>query len=1072
MTYDTIGDAVTMQGSAGGTLLAGRYRVVRQLGQGGMGSVWLAEDTQLDNKPFAIKMLPSILVSNKRAYRQLKDEALVAMKLTHPNIVTLRAFEENNGNPFLVMDYIEGQTLDDYLAEKGKLSEDEVIRVLRPIAAALDYAHGEGVVHRDVKPANVMIRNDGHPFILDFGIAREIQETMTRVTGKLSSGTLLYMSPEQLMGEKPTPAQDIYSFAAMVYECLKGEPPFSHGQIEFQIMNKVPEPLTGCTGLSALLAVGVMVGLVKKPEGRPVTCAAVLRVDDSSRAEHVERVGRAQTPVTPPIGSCVPQDRPAERSSSATEGMAVPMNPPHQGGALKALVAAAAIAFVVVGGWWYANQKQESVRAAEQRAEEARSAEEARRRAGEAEIRKAEVERKATEATERQTIRARTETERRGAERAAEERVRLAAEAAARAAATEIRIEAIFQKANVERISDADGFKEKKDALVGSFARADALFDEKTGRWSEAAVLFTNFVNQCKALAVLDGERQSAVAKRVEAQAAFRRAEEAGAKTCATTRWNEAVSLWQNADIQFKGMEFTAAGDRFASAARQFAQSEKDVAAERKRRAKWRKEGEQFTINDPYGLNLTMKWCPAGTFTMGSPVTEEGRFNNEVQHEVKLTKGFWMGETEVTQGQWRRIMDGETIADLERKALLDDTEYMIGGKKQTIRASFKHKSGTLFGGEDTVDQLPVYWVSWYEAVRFCQRLTQREFEAGRLPDGYEYRLPTEAEWEYACRAGTSSALPNGKNLNVLGVDKTYALDDIAWHSGNARLGKGSSRKHVWGHKLPDGTILALVPQEVKGKRANNWGLYDMIGNMYEWCCDGAADYPSGTATDPMGGTTGECRIFRGGSWLSDVRRCRSAARGWDVPDIRSFYLSFRVALASGRTMHKGETGDVAYKGNSNVNDDIKAPTDESVVGADVENDLGTLLRVERNEGAPKRESSGGHESREGEVPHEQTRTQQQATVPAVNGKSGVNYTPYINTPTGKMYVDAEVECPGAIVDNMGKDTKGRWVFSVSTADGTVGSLQGRVVRFQYNGKKGKKFVSASDVGKQIDVVLE
>ena len=110
MTYDTIGDNVTMQPEAAGTLLSGRYRIVRQLGQGGMGSVWLAEDTQLDNKPFAIKMLPAILVANKRAYRQLKAEALVAMQLVHPNIVQIRAFEENNGNPFLVMDYIDGET--------------------------------------------------------------------------------------------------------------------------------------------------------------------------------------------------------------------------------------------------------------------------------------------------------------------------------------------------------------------------------------------------------------------------------------------------------------------------------------------------------------------------------------------------------------------------------------------------------------------------------------------------------------------------------------------------------------------------------------------------------------------------------------------------------------------------------------------------------------------------------------------------------------------------------------------------------------------------------------------------
>ena len=297
MTYNTIDNDVTMPGNER-ALLANRYRIIKQLGQGGMGSVWLAEDMQLDNKQFAIKMLPSILVSNSRAYRQLKDEALVAMKLVHPNIVQLRAFEENNGNPFLVMDYIDGRTLDDYLAEKGKLSEDEAIKLLKPIAAALDYAHGEGVVHRDVKPANVMIRKDGRPIVLDFGIAREIQETMTRVTGKLSSGTLLYMSPEQLHGAAPKKEQDIYSFAAMAYECIKGAPPFTHGAIEDQIKNEPPAPLPegACTA-------SIMSGLAKNPEDRPATCVGVLsggvltqsRRDaerqsvDSSRAERVEK---------------------------------------------------------------------------------------------------------------------------------------------------------------------------------------------------------------------------------------------------------------------------------------------------------------------------------------------------------------------------------------------------------------------------------------------------------------------------------------------------------------------------------------------------------------------------------------------------------------------------------------------------------------------------------------------------------------------------------------------------------------------------------------------------------------
>ena len=271
MIQPTINDAVTMGGAE--ALLANRYHVVKQLGQGGMGSVYLAEDTQLDNFNVAIKMLPAILVANKRALKQLKSEALVSMKLVHSNIVPLRGFEENNGNPFLVMDYIDGQTLDDLLAEKEKLTEEETIRILAPIAAALDYAHGEGVVHRDVKPGNVIIRKDGRPFVLDFGIAREIQETMTHVTGKLSSGTLLYMSPEQNNGDEPTPAQDVYSFAAMAYECLVGKPPFTRGNIEYQIMNTPPAPLTG---EAAILAAGVMAGLAKKPEDRPPTCAAVL----------------------------------------------------------------------------------------------------------------------------------------------------------------------------------------------------------------------------------------------------------------------------------------------------------------------------------------------------------------------------------------------------------------------------------------------------------------------------------------------------------------------------------------------------------------------------------------------------------------------------------------------------------------------------------------------------------------------------------------------------------------------------------------------------------------------------
>ena len=294
MNGNTINNDVTIDGRA--SVLASRYRIIRQLGAGGMGSVWLAEDMKLDNKLFAIKMLPSILVSNKRAYKQLKEEALLAMKLVHPNIVQIRAFEENDNNPFLVMDYIDGVTLDDWLGDRSQESgvrEEEVVRLLKPIAEALDYAHSEGVVHRDIKPANIMIRKDGRPFVMDFGIAREIQETMTRMTGKMSSGTLMYMSPEQLLGSQPEKEQDVYSFAAMVYECLKGEPPFCRGDIEYQILHIEPEPLIyGGASVPAsrpTIADSVMAGLAKKPEDRPKSCIEVLGSGELNRVERVER---------------------------------------------------------------------------------------------------------------------------------------------------------------------------------------------------------------------------------------------------------------------------------------------------------------------------------------------------------------------------------------------------------------------------------------------------------------------------------------------------------------------------------------------------------------------------------------------------------------------------------------------------------------------------------------------------------------------------------------------------------------------------------------------------------------
>ena len=515
-------------------LLAGRYQVVRQLGTGGMGSVWLAEDRQLDNKLFAVKMLPSVLVSNKRAYRQLKDEAIVAMKLVHPNIVQIRAFEENNGNPFLVMDYIEGQTLDDYLAEKGKLTEDETVRLLKPIASALDYAHGEGVVHRDVKPANVMIRKDGHPYILDFGIAREIQETMTRVTGKLSSGTLLYMSPEQLRGQPPKAAQDVYSFAVMAYECLKGGPPFSRGQVEYQILNEQPEPLP--SGLR--LAASIMRGLSKKPEARQDSCVKVLIGGLQTR-----QMPSTRTRVVVPTRTAVPiAERTIVSKKRNVLGIVLP---------LICLI----VSLIVVGGvmWHRESQRHENALKLalrlQQEDNERRAQEEAVRKKGEAD----RIAMQKQEEARRQ-----------------EDENRLAADRNARKAALAISIEAREQFDKVEKMSDADGFKYRKETLVDIFKRAETFNDEKVKRWADAVDLYKEFVAKSKSLVALDEQRQRAVSKKAEARSSSKAAEQIGAKRYARDSWNSAVKTWQSAADQFSRSEFEDAATTFGKAMAEF----------------------------------------------------------------------------------------------------------------------------------------------------------------------------------------------------------------------------------------------------------------------------------------------------------------------------------------------------------------------------------------------------------------------------------------------------------------------------------------------------------------------
>lgn len=230
-------------------------------------------------------------------------------------------------------------------------------------------------------------------------------------------------------------------------------------------------------------------------------------------------------------------------------------------------------------------------------------------------------------------------------------------------------------------------------------------------------------------------------------------------------------------------------------------------------------------------IGAMMVKIPAGSFMMGSPSGEEGRDNDETQHRVTLTKGFLLGATEVTQGQWQAVMGSNP-------------------------SSFK----------DCGAECPVENVSWTDVVEFCNKLSDKE-GLTRCYSGREwnrgctgYRLPTEAEWEYAARAGSSEA-------------RYGEVGSVAWYDQNS-----GSKTHPAGQK-----------------QANAWGLYDMLGNVWEWVWDWYGAYPSGDATDPVGPTSGSYRVVRGGSWFIYAQDARAADRNADAPGHRVNDLGFRLS---------------------------------------------------------------------------------------------------------------------------------------------------------------------------------
>ena len=934
-----------------GDLIVGRYKYICELDRYGVGGVvCLCRDMNAGGTAMALKTMPDVLRQNAAETAAIQSMFKKVFALNHEGIAAIRSLEEDEFRQYVVMDYVTGLTLVGYMKDHPRVVPLIVEEIVKRLASALDYAHGRGMIHQNLKPGNVMVDIDDHGIvrgakILDFGLGEQIRESIARVTGQQEEISHDYFSPEQWRGAKLTAASDQYSLAVLAYEMLSGRRPFKGDDPEAlkkAVLEGVPKEIKG---IPRSMNDAVLKALSTDPADRYASCG------DFARAFAGEKVADAKSKSK---SKAEPESEPSQGLNvNLIKTLAVAVT------AVAAIVAVAALFWVIRSDSRPTVPKPNKpvVSSSKPASKPAASKPEASKPA-------------ATETVASKPAAAKPEASKPAA--AKPETAKPAAElpdTPPQPAEAQLSPEQIKQKQETlllrsslirmqqtlakRGLNRGQTFGTHMDAFADQMNAGDAAI--KQGDYAVAGACFEAAKKEYDWVDAAIQPRLDTMAKLVAAEENIKKAENANAAKFTAEAFSKAKKDFEEGRKVYESGDFAKAlgwlessakaGETAYAEARGARLAELVAAAKASEAAgsenDWKNVLKLVKEMKPLDAAVAEEWLSKadahlpstltivatvdgrevsaymdGTDVMTpwkSPVLKTGETvshylvwwkNNEEYVADFSTTVDWKGHMQEKVVLRKKAVDlrrGYVLLPGKLKMELVKVEkgsFDIGtgnntnGKAVTVNITHDYWIGKYEVSQQQWKALkinkkmacrwegdiyPVENVSWNEAMAFCGQLNQ--LAQGQLPQGYRFSLPTEAEWEYAARGGVKSHGYEYSGGNM--------LENVGWFWLNA----GGKTHPVKGKKV---------------KIGNELGLYDMSGNVLEWCrdsCDidaknlaiSAYSFKDGVS-DPIC-RSGVGRVVRGGSWQSSHAICRNAYRFGYMSDDRKDNVGFRVVLS-------------------------------------------------------------------------------------------------------------------------------------------------------------------------------